>query len=81
MHSHYHHYYHYPAAHHFGAMHAMHGGGIMNIIMHAFIWGLVGHVLGAIFRGHSLMGTIGLAIFLGAGAFIIYRLLSRRRAY
>jgi hypothetical protein len=81
MHGRYHHYYHYPAAHHFGGMHAMHGGGLMNLIMHAFIWGLVGHVLSAVFRGHSLIGTIGLTIGLGIGAFIIYKVFFRRRAY
>lgn len=55
-----------------------HGSGIANLVAHAFVWGLISHVLTAIFRGHSVVGTIAIALVLSLVAFVAFRFLFRR---
>jgi hypothetical protein len=67
--------------HHHSYGYGGHGGGLLSgfasIVVHAIVYGVVSHLIGALFRGHSLVVDILIGGALFIGAFLIFRFFQR----
>ncbi len=71
----YHHAYH---GYHYHS-HAGIVAGFGSMLIHAVVYGVVSHLIGELFRGHSLIGSLGIGAVLLGIAFIAFAVFRRGR--